>query len=81
MGEILNYEEVMGRLDDDYELFYELVNDFFDAYPDHAEALDHQMDGMDIKSIADVIGRSATATKELLSLARKKIAPLIDECL
>ena len=80
MGNI-NFNRKEGYEDQTECVRDKLENDFYDAYPDHAEALDHQMDGMDIKSIADVIGRSANATKELLSQARKKIAPLIDECL
>ncbi|MDC0423017.1 sigma-70 family RNA polymerase sigma factor [Methylophilaceae bacterium] len=82
-------DENMGNIDynrkegyeDRTECIQDKLENFFDVYPDHAAALDYQMDGMDIKSIADVIGRSANATKELLSQARKKIAPSIEECL
>ena len=63
------------------ECIQDKLENFFDDYPNHAEALDYQMDGMGIKSIADIIGRSSIATKELLSQARKKIAPSIEECL
>ena len=74
------------NLKEDYEDQTECIRDkldntFSDAYPHHAVALDYYMDGMDIKSIADVIGRTPAATKEFLSQARKKIAPLIKECL
>ena len=88
-GDEQSKDEDVGNIDynrkEGYEDRTECVQDklenFFDAYPDHAAALDYQMDGMDIKSIADVIGRSTNATKELLSQARKKIAPSIEECL
>ena len=67
------------KLKDEYQNQSDCVQDkldkFYHAYPEHAAALDYQMDGMDIKSIADVIGRSAIATKEFLSQARKKITP------
>ena len=88
-GDEHSKDEDIGTIDynrkEGYEDRTECVEDkmenFFETYPDHATALDHQMDGMDIKSIADIIGRSAIATKELLSQARKKIAPSIEECL
>ncbi|MDG2253279.1 MAG: hypothetical protein P8K73_06530 [Methylophilaceae bacterium] len=73
------------KLKDEYQNQSDCVQDkldkFYHAYPEHAAALDYQMDGMDIKSIADVIGRSAIATKEFLSQARKKITPTMEECL
>jgi RNA polymerase sigma factor (sigma-70 family) len=88
-GDEYSKDQDMGNIDYNRKEIYEdrtecvedKMENFFETYPDHATALDHQMDGMDIKSIADIIGRSAIATKELLSQARKKIAPSIEECL
>ena len=88
-GDEHSKDEDIGNIDYNRKEIYEdrtecvedKMENFFETYPDHATALDHQMDGMDIKSIADIIGRSAIATKELLSQARKKIAPSIEECL
>lgn len=48
--------------------------------PDRARALEMQMDGQDINSIASHIGRTLAATKEYLSQCKKKLAPYIQHC-
>jgi DNA-directed RNA polymerase specialized sigma24 family protein len=56
------------------------IYDFSADYPDRAKALEMQLDGEDIASIAQRIGRSVTATKEYLSQCKKKLTPYIEHC-
>jgi len=57
------------------------LNKFSKENPERSHALRLQMDGFDIKFIADSIGRSQGATKEYLSQCRKKISPWVEKCL
>lgn len=50
-------------------------------FPDRARALEMQMDGESIDSIANRIDRTVGATKEFLSQCKKKLAPYIEHCL
>lgn len=54
---------------------------FAAEHPDRALALEMQMDGEDVASIARRIGRSVAAAKEYLSQCKKKLAPYIEPCL
>ena len=56
--------------------FEELAAEF----PDRARVLEMQMEGEDIASIANRIGRTYFATKEYLSQCKKKLAPFIEHC-
>ena len=49
--------------------------------PERSHALRLQMEGFDIKFIADAIGRTPGATKEYLNQCRKKISPWVEKCL
>lgn len=57
------------------------LDTFASEHPDRARALEMQMDGEDITSIARRIGRTAAAAKEYLSQCKKKLAPYIQPCL
>ena len=57
------------------------LDTFASEHPDRARALEMQMDGEDINSIARRIGRTAAAAKEYLSQCKKKLAPYIQPCL
>jgi DNA-directed RNA polymerase specialized sigma24 family protein len=57
------------------------IEDFAADFPDRARALEMQMDGVAISSIADRIGRTSNATKAYLCECRKKLAPYIEHCL
>ena len=57
------------------------IEDFAADFPDRARALEMQMDGEDVQSIANRIGRTIGATKEFLSQCKKKLAPYIEHCL
>lgn len=54
---------------------------FAAEHPDRANALEMQMDGEDVASIARRIGRTVAAAKEYLSQCKKKLAPYIEPCL
>lgn len=54
---------------------------FAAEHPDRARALEMQMDGEDVASIARRIGRTVAAAKEYLSQCKKKLAPFIEPCL
>ncbi len=56
------------------------VEDFAAEFSDRARALEMQMDGEDIASIANRIGRTVAAAKEYLSQCKKKLAPFIEHC-
>lgn len=56
------------------------LEDFAADYPDRYEVLMAQLDGEDIASIGNRIGRTVAATKEYLSQCRKKLAPFIEHC-
>jgi RNA polymerase sigma factor (sigma-70 family) len=56
------------------------MEDFSAEFPDRAQALEMQLDGEDIASIARRIGRSAAAAKEYLSQCKKKLTPFIEHC-
>lgn len=56
------------------------VEEFAAEHPDRARALEMQMDGQSIESIAATIGRTVAATKEFLSQCKKKLAPFIQHC-
>ena len=56
------------------------LEDFAAEHPDRARALEMQLDGEDIASIGNRIGRSVAAAKEYLSQCRKKLAPFIEHC-
>ncbi|MBC7619515.1 MAG: RNA polymerase sigma factor [Candidatus Saccharibacteria bacterium] len=56
------------------------LEDFAAEQPDRYEVLMAQMDGEDIASIGNRIGRTVAATKEYLSQCRKKLAPFIEHC-
>lgn len=57
------------------------LDDFAAEHPDRARALEMQMDGEDVASIARRIGRTVAAAKEYLSQCKKKLAPYIEPCL
>ena len=54
---------------------------FAAEHPDRARALEMQMDGEDVASIARRIGRTVSAAKEYLSQCKKKLAPYVEPCL
>lgn len=56
------------------------IEDLAAEFPDRAKALEMQMDGEDIASIARRIGRTVAAAKEYLSQCKKKLAPFIEHC-
>ena len=56
------------------------LEDFAAGQPDRHRVLMMQMDGEDIASIGNRIGRTVAATKEYLSQCRKKVAPYIAHC-
>jgi DNA-directed RNA polymerase specialized sigma24 family protein len=56
------------------------LEDFAGQEPDRARVLMMQMDGEDITSIGNRIGRTMAATKEYLSQCRKKVASYIAHC-
>ncbi len=56
------------------------LEDFAAEQPDRYEVLMAQLDGEDIASIGNRIGRTVAATKEYLSQCRKKLAPFIEHC-
>jgi RNA polymerase sigma factor (sigma-70 family) len=62
------------------DCFSKGMEDFSAEFPDRAKALEMQLDGEDIASIARRIGRSAAAAKEYLSQCKKKLAPYIEHC-
>lgn len=51
---VLDFSKVMERLDDDNELFYELVNDFFDCYEDQHNKLADAITSKDYKVLYEV---------------------------
>lgn len=57
------------------------LDSFAAEHPDRARALEMQMDGEDVASIARRIGRTVAAAKEYLSQCKKKLAPYIEPCL
>lgn len=57
------------------------LEEFAANFPDRARALEMQMDGESIDSIANRIERTVGATKEFLSQCKKKLAPFIEHCL
>jgi len=59
----------------------EQMKKFSKENPERSHALRLQMDGFDIKFIADSIGRTPGATKEYLNQCRKKISPWVKKCL
>lgn len=56
------------------------LEDFAAEWPDRYAVLMAQLDGEDIASIGNRIGRTVAATKEFLSQCRKKLAPFISHC-
>lgn len=56
------------------------LEDFAAQEPDRARVLMMQLDGEDITSIGNRIGRTMAATKEYLSQCRKKVASYIAHC-
>ncbi len=56
------------------------LEDFAAEHPDRARVLEMQLDGEDIASIGNRIGRSVAATKEYLSQCKKKLMPFIEHC-
>jgi len=56
------------------------LENFAAAFPDRHAVLMAQVDGEDIASIGNRIGRTVTATKEFLSQCRKKLSPFIMHC-
>jgi DNA-directed RNA polymerase specialized sigma24 family protein len=56
------------------------LEDFAAEQPDRFKVLMMQLDGEDIASIGNRIGRTMAATKEYLSQCRKKVAPYIAHC-
>jgi RNA polymerase sigma factor (sigma-70 family) len=56
------------------------LEDFAAEQPDRHTVLMAQLDGEDIASIGNRIGRTVAATKEYLSQCRKKLAPFIEHC-
>lgn len=56
------------------------LEDFAAEQPDRYTVLMAQLDGEDIASIGNRIGRTVAATKEYLSQCRKKLAPFIEHC-
>lgn len=56
------------------------LEDFAAEWPDRYAVLMAQLDGEDIASIGNRIGRTVAATKEFLSQCRKKLAPFIAHC-
>jgi RNA polymerase sigma-70 factor (ECF subfamily) len=57
------------------------LDTFAAEHPDRARALEMQMDGEDVASIARRIGRTVAAAKEYLSQCKKKLAPYVEPCL
>lgn len=57
------------------------LDTFASEHPDRARALEMQMDGEDMNSIARRIGRTVGATKEYLSQCKKKLALHVEPCL
>ena len=56
------------------------LEDFAAEQPDRYDVLMAQLDGEDIASIGNRIGRTVAATKEFLSQCRKKLSPFIARC-
>jgi len=56
------------------------LEDFATEFPDRYDVLMAQLDGEDIASIGNRIGRTVAATKEYLSQCRKKLTPFIAHC-
>jgi RNA polymerase sigma-70 factor (ECF subfamily) len=56
------------------------LEDFAAEQPDRYAVLMAQLDGEDIASIGNRIGRTVAAAKEYLSQCRKKLAPFIEHC-
>ncbi len=56
------------------------LEEFAAEHPDRARALEMQLDGEDIASIGNRIGRSVAAAKEYLSQCKKKLVPFIEHC-
>lgn len=56
------------------------LEDFAAEQSDRYDVLMAQLDGEDIASIGNRIGRTIAATKEYLSQCRKKLAPFIAHC-
>ena len=56
------------------------LEDFAAEQPDRYQVLMMQLNGEDITSIGNRIGRTMAATKEYLSQCRKKVAPYIAHC-
>jgi RNA polymerase sigma factor (sigma-70 family) len=57
-----------------------LLDKFSLTYPERYEAIDLQADGLPIKEISTLIGRSLTATKEFLSQSKNKLKEFISPC-
>lgn len=70
-----------GEYYDQSDCVEEQMNKFSKENPERSQALRLQMDGFDIKFIADSIGRTPGATKEYLNQCRKKVSPWIEKCL
>lgn len=62
MPEILAWNEVMERLDNDQDLFFELVDMFFASYPNDLEQLRSALDLKDV----DALKMAAHAIKSAL---------------
>jgi DNA-directed RNA polymerase specialized sigma24 family protein len=56
------------------------LENFANEFPDRHAVLMAQLDGEDIASIGNRIGRTVAATKEFLSQCRKKLSPFIAHC-
>lgn len=56
------------------------LENFATEFPDRHAVLMAQVDGEDIASIGNRIGRTVAATKEFLSQCRKKLTPFVAHC-
>jgi len=56
------------------------INRFSKSYPDRSHALELWSTGMEIQSIAEVLGRSYGATRQFLLECRKKMRPFLEPC-
>jgi len=53
-AEILNYADVMRRLDDDEELFFELIIDFFSSFSSQINELEQAINVKDYEKIFEI---------------------------
>jgi RNA polymerase sigma factor (sigma-70 family) len=56
------------------------IEEFNSLFPDRANVIMMQIDGMKIESIAQIINRTADATKVYISECKKKLFPYISHC-